>query len=122
DMDSFMNVYKLNVAGALVAIKNAADTLRKNGGSIVLFSSVAARRGFPQHAGIAAAKAGLEGLTVSLASELAPHVRVNTIAPSLTESHMAEPILSNEAMAKSLAKSHPLARLGTPEDQANAAA
>ena len=120
--EDFAQTYHLNTIAAAQCVQAAAEGLKKTNGSVVLFSTVAARRGFPQHAVIASAKAAVEGLTVSLAAELAPHVRVNAIAPSLTESKMAAPLLQSEAMAQSLAKSHPLKRLGTPEDQAHAAA
>lgn len=85
---------------------------------MVLFSSVAARAGFPNHAAIAAAKAAVEGLTVALVAELAPHVRVNCIAPSLTRTPLAEPLTRNAAMAEAIARQHPIPRLGEPEDAA----
>ncbi len=118
----FLDTFHLNTVAAAQAIQAAQEGLQKESGAVVLFSSVAAHRGFPQHSIIGSAKAAVEGLTVSLAAELAPHVRVNAIAPSLTQSKMAEPLLQNEAMAQSLTKSHPLKTLGTPQDQANAAA
>jgi len=83
----------------------------------VLFSSVAARAGFPNHAAIAAAKGAVEGLVVALGAELAP-VRVNAIAPSLTRTPLAEPLTRNAAMADAIAKQHPIARLGTAEEVA----
>jgi NAD(P)-dependent dehydrogenase (short-subunit alcohol dehydrogenase family) len=85
---------------------------------VVLFSSVAARAGFPNHLAIGAAKAAVEGMTVTLAAELAPAVRVNCIAPSLTRSRIAEPLIRNLAMAEAIAKLHPIPRLGEPEDAA----
>ncbi|MBB4286140.1 SDR family NAD(P)-dependent oxidoreductase [Roseospira goensis] len=116
--------YALNVTGALIAVQAAAPALgaAAGGGAVVLFSSVAAGRGFPNHAVIGAAKAGVEGLTRSLAAELAPKVRVNAIAPSLTRTAMAAPLTASEAMVKGLAKAHPLPRLGAAEDQAAMAA
>ena len=83
---------------------------------VVLFSSVAASQGFASHAAIGAAKAGVEGLAKALAAELSPDIRVNVIAPSLSESKMAAPLLGNEAMAKGLAQMHPLGRLGQARD------
>jgi NAD(P)-dependent dehydrogenase (short-subunit alcohol dehydrogenase family) len=75
------------------------------------------------HAVIASSKAAIEGMTVSLAAELSPSIRVNCIAPSLTtRSAMAENMTSNEKMADAIAKAHPLPRLGNPEDSAAAAA
>lgn len=118
----FLDVFHLNTVAAAQSIQVAQEGLKKASGAIVLFSSVAAHRGFPQHSVIGSAKAAIEGLTVSLAAELAPHVRVNAIAPSLTQSKMAAPLLQNEAMVQGITKSHPLKTLGTPQDQANAAA
>ena len=85
---------------------------------VVLFSSIAARAGFPNHAAIAAAKAGVEGLALSLAAELAPAVRVNCVAPSLTRTRIAEPLTKSPQMADAIAKLHPLPRLGEGDDPA----
>jgi NAD(P)-dependent dehydrogenase (short-subunit alcohol dehydrogenase family) len=109
------------VTGAARAVAAAEPALRSAEGAIVLFSSVAARSGFPNHSVIGSAKAGVEGLTLALAAELAP-VRVNCIAPSLTKSGMAAPITGNDSMARAIAGQHPLPRLGEPEDQAALAA
>ena len=116
--EDFLKSYELNVVGAARAVKAAAPALAKAGGAVVLFSSVAAGQGFANHSVIAAAKGGVEALTRSLAAELAPNVRVNCIALSLTETPMAQPLLANEAMAKGIAQMHPLPRLGQPEDAA----
>ena len=80
---------KLNLYSAIEAIQGFQDNLKKNNGSIVLFSSVAAQKGFTNHTIIASAKAAIEGLTVTLAAELAPSIRVNCIAPSLTDSKIS---------------------------------
>lgn len=116
-----VETYRLNVVGAARAAAASADGLRQGGGSIVLFSSVAARAGFSNHTVIGSAKAAVEGLTVALAAELAPHVRVNCVAPSLTGTAMAAPLLSNDAMAKAIAAQHPIPRIGTAEEIASAA-
>ncbi len=116
--EDFLKSYRLNVVGAARAVKAAAPALAKAGGAVVLFSSVVAGQGFANHSVIAAAKGGVEALTRSLAAELAPRVRVNCIALSLTETQMAQPLLANEAMAKGIAQMHPLPRLGQPEDAA----
>lgn len=118
----YIESYTLNVLGAVAAIQGTIDSLKKNNGSVVLFSSIAAQKGFKNHAIIAAAKAALEGLSLSLAAEYAPHVRFNCIAPSLTDTPLATAILSNEKMAESLAKQHPMQRLGIPNDIASLAA
>ena len=115
DMNKCM---KLNLYTAIEAIKGYQESLKKNKGSIVLFSTVAAQRGFTNHAIIASAKAAVEGLTVSLAAEFAPNIRVNCIAPSLTKSKIAEPMLKNTTIAEGIAKAHPLKRLGEGKDSA----
>jgi NAD(P)-dependent dehydrogenase (short-subunit alcohol dehydrogenase family) len=112
---------KLNLYSAVETIKGYQESLKKNKGSIVLFSTVAAQRGFTNHAIIASAKAAVEGLTVSLAAEFAPHVRVNCIAPSLTRSKISEPMLKNTVIAEGIAKAHPLKRLGEGKDSASLA-
>jgi NAD(P)-dependent dehydrogenase (short-subunit alcohol dehydrogenase family) len=114
--------FRLNVVGAMVAVRAAADSLAAGEGSVVLFSSVAARAGFANHVAIGAAKAAVEGLGLALAAELAPRVRVNVVAPSLTRTAMAAPLTGNAAMAEAIAKLHPLPRLGEAEDAAAAAA
>jgi NAD(P)-dependent dehydrogenase (short-subunit alcohol dehydrogenase family) len=109
---------KLNLYSAVEAIKGYQESLKKNKGSIVLFSTVAAQRGFTNHSIIASAKAAVEGLTVTLAAEFAPNIRVNCIAPSLTKSKIAEPMLKNTVIAEGIAKAHPLKRLGEGKDSA----
>jgi len=84
----------------------------------VLFSTVAARKGFSNHSIISSTKAAVEGLTVSLAAEFAPHIRVNCIAPSLTKSKISEPILKNAPIAEGIAKAHPMKRIGEGKDAA----
>jgi NAD(P)-dependent dehydrogenase (short-subunit alcohol dehydrogenase family) len=115
DMNKCM---KLNLYSAIEAIKGFQESLKKNKGSVVLFSTVAAQRGFTNHTIIASAKAAVQGLTVTLAAEFAPHIRVNCIAPSLSKSKIAEPMLKNPAIAEGIAKAHPLKRLGEGKDSA----
>jgi len=115
DFDKCM---KLNLYSAVEVIKGFQENLKQNKGSIVLFSTVAAQRGFSNHAIIASAKAAVEGLTVTLAAEFAPNIRVNCIAPSLSKSKIAEPMLKNTAIAEGIAKAHPLKRLGEGKDSA----
>ena len=117
----FNKCMKLNLYSAVEVIKGFQESLKKNKGSIVLFSTVAAQRGFTNHAIIASAKAAIEGLTVSLAAEFAPNIRVNCVAPSLTNSKIAEPMLKNKALAEGIAKAHPLKRLGEGKDSASLA-
>ena len=115
DMNQCM---KLNLYSAIEAIQGFQDDLKNNSGSIVLFSSVAAQKGFTNHTIIASAKAAIEGLTVTLAAELAPSIRVNCIAPSLTDSKISQSMLKSEVVAEALAKAHPLKRLGEGNDSA----
>ena len=88
-------------------------------GSYILY--IAVKQGFPNHSIISPAKASIEGLTVSLASEFSPHVRVNCIAPSMSNSKMASKILKNEKIAEGIAKQHPLKRVGEAKDSASLA-
>ena len=101
DMNKCM---KLNLYSAIEAIKGYQESLKKNKGSVVLFSTVAAQRGFTNHTIIASAKAAVEGLTVTLAAEFAPNIRVNCIAPSLSKSKIAEPMLKILQLLKGLQK------------------
>ena len=117
----FNKCMKLNLYSAAEIIKGYQESLKKNKGSIVLFSTIAAQRGFTNHAIIASTKAAVEGLTVSLAAEFAPSIRVNCIAPSLTNSKIAEPMLKNKVLADGIAKAHPLKRLGEGKDSASLA-
>ena len=114
----FNKCMKLNLYSAVELIKGFQDSLKKNKGSIVLFSTVAAQRGFANHSIIASAKAAVEGLAVSIAAEFAPNIRVNCIALSLTNSKIAQPILKNTALAQGIAKAHPLKRIGEGKDGA----
>lgn len=115
--EHFIDAFRLNALGAAMAVQAAMPALRANPGSaVVLFSTVAVRNGFPGHTVIAAAKGAVEGLSLSLAAELAPAVRVNCIAPSLTRSGIAASLLRNPAMEKALAAAHPIPRLGEGDD------
>ncbi len=116
--NDFDKCMKLNLYSAFNVIKGYQESLKKNKGSVVLFSTVAAQRGFTNHSIIASAKAAVEGLTVSLAAEFAPNIRVNCIAPSLTKSKIAQPILKNIPIAEGIAKAHPMKRIGEGKDAA----
>lgn len=133
--EDFVSTYNLNVVGAAECVKASLAGLKKgassknkeslptsSSSSIVLFSSVAARSGLANHSVIGSCKAAVEGLSVSLAAELAPSgIRVNCVAPSLTKSNMAKPMTDNAKIADAIATSHPLPRLGDPADTASAA-
>ncbi|MFY8093489.1 MAG: SDR family NAD(P)-dependent oxidoreductase [Niveispirillum sp.] len=114
----FLAAFNLNLLGAATALRAAEKGLKTAKGSVVLFSTVAVEQGFANHAVVAAAKGAVAGLGRALAAEWAPHVRVNVIAPSLTRTPMAAPLLSSEQMAQGIAAMHPLARLGEADDLA----
>ena len=118
----FINDYHLQVIGAIKVIQSALPFLKKSGnGSIVLFSTVAVQSGLPFHTQVAASKGAIEGLSKALSAELSPNIRVNCIAPSLTDTPLASALLNSEAKREANALRHPLKRLGTPEDIANMA-
>ena len=118
----FLDDYSINALGAVHACQVAEKALKEGKGSVLFFSTVAVEQGMPFHASIAMAKGAVEGLTRSLAAEWAPHVRVNAIAPSLTDTPLSNKLLGNEARAQAAAERHPLKRVGLPEDIAALAA
>jgi len=120
--EDFTNDYSINVIGAFHSVKSSINALKANKGSVLFYSSVAAQIGFPMHASIGGAKGAIDGLTLSLAAELSPFVRVNAIAPSLTDTPLASRVLANDNVKETIGKMHPLKRLGTPEDIANLSA
>lgn len=118
----FNNDFKVNVLGAVQSLQKALPLLKQAElASVLLFSTVAVQRGMPFHASVAAAKGAVEGLTRSLAAEWAPKIRVNAIAPSLTETPLASMLLNTDAKKQSSADRHPLKRIGTDHDIASAA-
>jgi NAD(P)-dependent dehydrogenase (short-subunit alcohol dehydrogenase family) len=119
--NDFVSSYVLNLVAVTEILRTFLDSLKKNNGSVVMFSTVAAKKGFSNHSIISSAKSGVEGLTVALAAELAPNIRVNCIAPSLTKSKIASSIIKNSSIEESIAKMHPLKRLGEGIDSANLA-
>ncbi len=118
--DNFLDDLHVNAVGAALAVQSSLPALKKSKdiASVVLFSSVAALQGFALHASMGMAKGAVGGLTLSLAAELAPKVRVNAIAPGLTQTPLAGSILRNEKITEGIASMHALPRLGTPEDMA----
>jgi len=122
--DDFVSDYRINVLGAVQIIQQSLKQLKKAAGaSIVLISSVAAKTGLPYHASISAAKGGVEGLALALAAELAvQQIRVNVVAPSLTDTPMAQNLLSTPEKREASAKRHPLGKYGQPEDISQAIA
>jgi 3-oxoacyl-[acyl-carrier protein] reductase len=121
-IDDFRNDFEINVIGAVKAIQKYLPVLRKGTNpSIVLFSTVAAKLGMPFHASIATAKAGIEGLVKSLGAELASVVRINAIAPTITETTLAAGILRNDRMKENMVERHPMKGYLKPEEVANMA-
>lgn len=115
--------YQLQVIGAIKIIQQAMPKLKQaDHAAIVLFSTVAVQSGLPFHSQVAASKGAIEGLTRALAAEFAPKVRVNCIAPSLTDTPLAAALLNTEQKVEANAQRHPMKRVGRPEDIANMAA
>lgn len=120
----FLDDFNVNLIGAVRTLQAALPRLKKaeSPASVVLFSTVAVQTGMPYHASVASAKGAVEGLTRSLAAEWAPRIRVNAIAPSLTDTPMSAQLLSNEKKQQASAERHPLKRYGKPKDIAEMAA
>ena len=116
--NDFRDDFEINVLGAVKIIQKLLPNLKKSESAcVVLFSSVAAKTGMPFHASIASSKAAIEGLTKSLAAELAVQkIRVNAIAPSLTDTKLAAQLLSSEERREASAKRHPLQKIGNAEE------
>jgi 3-oxoacyl-[acyl-carrier protein] reductase len=118
----FMEEFNLNVTGAIKVVRSVMPLLKNSQqASVVFFSTVAVQQGMPFHSSVAAAKGALEGLTRSLAAEFAPKIRVNCIAPSLTNTPLAARLLSSEEKKKTSDERHPLKRVGEVDDIARLA-
>jgi len=118
--EEFKNDWEINFLGAIKVIQKYAPLLSASeNASIVLFSTVAVQTGMPFHTSISAAKGAIEGLTRSLAAEFAPKIRVNCIAPSLTDTPLANRLIENEIKLKSAEDRHPLKKIGNPDDFAS---
>ena len=110
-IDDFRTDFEINVIGAVKAIKKYLKPLKNgNNPNILLFSTVATKLGMPYHASIAASKSAIDGLTKSLGAELAPTIRINAIAPTVTDTDLASKILRNDTMKQVIAEKHPLKR------------
>lgn len=120
--EAFESDLQINFISMIKVLQSVLPNLSAaNQSSVVLFSSVAAGMGMPFHTSVAAAKGAIEGFAKALAAEYAPKIRVNVIAPSLTDTPLAEKFLSNEEKKEKSAQRHPLKRVGTPEDMAKTA-
>ena len=118
--EDFSDDFNLNALGAARAVQSYLPNLTKEDSSVVLFSTVAVQTGMAYHASVAMAKGAVEGLTRSLAAELAPKVRVNAIAPSITDTPLAQRLLSTDEKRNASARRHPLNKIGNPTEVANA--
>ena len=115
--EDFINDFNINVIGAIKTVKAYLNNLKKgNDPSLLFFSTVAVSQGMPFHSSVSVAKAGIEGLTKSLAAELAPTIRVNCIAPTITRTDMAQRILRNEKIEENIANKHPLKKICEAKD------
>ena len=121
-LDDFRNDFEINVIGAVKAIQHYLPKLKEGTNpSVVLFSTVAVKLGMPFHASVAAAKAGVEGLAKSLGAELAPTIRVNAIAPTVTDTDLASKLLRNDRMIENIKERHPLKKYLEPTEVADMA-
>ncbi|GDX53420.1 oxidoreductase [Bacteroidota bacterium] len=119
----FINDYNLQVVGAIKVIQSVISKLKSSeNAAILFFSTVAVQTGLPYHSQVSATKGAIEGLTKALAAEYAPKIRVNCIAPSLTDTPLAALLLNSDQKKEINAQRHPLKRIGTTEDIANMAA
>jgi NAD(P)-dependent dehydrogenase (short-subunit alcohol dehydrogenase family) len=120
----FEQDFRINALGAALALKAAIPALKAGEGtsSVLLFSSIAASQGFTGHSSISMAKGAIEGLVLASAAELAPKIRVNAVAPSLTRTKLAAGLTNNEAMVSAIAQLHPMQRIGEPQDVSSIAA
>lgn len=119
--EDFESDFQVNVMGAVRIVRENIKALKAGNASLVFFSTVAVNQGMSFHASVAAAKGGVEGLAKSIAAEYAPKIRANVIAPSLTDTPMADKLLSNDKKREASSERHPLKRVGNAEELASIA-
>lgn len=117
-VQDFKDDFEINVIGAVKAIQAYSKLLTASAGSVVLFSTVATKLGMPFHASIATAKSALEGLTKSVAADFAPTVRINAVAPTITDTELASKLLRNDRMIENTIQRHPLKKYLEPSEVA----
>jgi NAD(P)-dependent dehydrogenase (short-subunit alcohol dehydrogenase family) len=121
--EDFISDYQLQLVGAVKVVQACLPKLKNSSqASVVLFSTVAVQTGFNFHSLVASSKGAVEGLTKALAAEFAPKIRVNCIAPSITNTPLAGTLLNTDEKKDANAQRHPLKKIGQPEDLANLAA
>jgi len=118
-VEDFRKDFEINVIGAVKAIKKYIPLLKKGlNPSILLFSSVATKLGMPYHASVSASKSAIDGIVKTLGAELAPKIRINAIAPTLTKTELASKILRNDKVVENMIERHPLKKILSPEEVA----
>ncbi|MDA9067990.1 SDR family oxidoreductase [Flavobacteriaceae bacterium] len=121
-LDEFREDFEINVVGAIKVIQKYLPILKKsNHASILLFSTVATKLGMPYHSSVAASKSAIDGLVKTLGAELAPKIRVNAIAPTITKTDLASKLLRNEKVIENMIERHPLKKILMPEEVAKMA-
>ena len=121
-IEDFRNDFELNVIGAVKSIKKYLPILKKGENpSILLFSTVATKLGMPYHASVAASKSAIDGIVKTLGAELAPKIRINAIAPTITNTELASKILRNEKVLENMIERHPLKKILSPIEVAKMA-
>ena len=118
-VEDFRKDFEINVIGAVKAIKKYIPLLKKGfNPSILLFSTVATKLGMPYHASVSASKSAIDGIVKTLGAELAPKIRINAIAPTLTKTELASKILRNDKVVENMIERHPLKKILSPEEVA----
>ena len=121
-LDDFRDDFELNVIGAVKAIKKYLNLLKKSENpSILMFSTVATKLGMPYHSSVSVSKSGIDGLVKTLGAELAPKIRINAIAPTITNTDLASKILRNEKVIENMIERHPLKKILSPDEIAKMA-
>ena len=121
-LDDFREDFEINVVAAVKIIQKYINSLKNNNGSVVLFSTVAAKMGMPFHASVAASKSAVEGVVKSLAAEFATKIRFNCIAPTVTDTTLAARLLRNDKQREGMKQRHPLQKILEPTEVASLAA
>ena len=121
-LEEFREDFEINVIGAIKVIQKYVSSLKKtSNASILLFSTVATKLGMPYHSSVAVSKSAVDGLVKTLGAELAPRIRVNAIAPTITNTDLASKLLRNEKAVESMIERHPLKKILDPQDVAKMA-